>query len=56
MADCSVNDCPPNITIRDKQRLRGYSFIWRVHNDLLELNRRRKQYSEHCHAVGGGVY
>ena len=55
MADCGVNDCPPNIPIRDKQRLRVYSFIWRVGNDLLELDRRHKQYDGLCHVVGGGV-
>jgi len=56
MADCRVDDCPPNIPIRDKQRLRVYSFIWRARNDLVELNRRHKQYSGLCHVVGGGVY
>jgi len=56
MADCGVNDCPPNIPTRDEQRLRVYSFIWRVRNDLLEFNRRHKQYDGLCHVVGGGVY
>jgi len=39
MADCGVNDCPPNIPIPDKQRLRVYSFIWHVRKKTLELSK-----------------